>query len=98
MSYLVTAELVASCISKKCLKRLSLLFHQRESLTADRKWLSPAVADQGGYSAILSVGEKAHRGGTVGSFVSLPARCCARGGHQFPSARKFVACVPYYIS
>src|ERR1035438_1616826 len=93
MGYLVTAERVPSGIGKKCLKGFSLFF---QSPTADREGLPPSVADQSGDSSIRSISEKTHGARTIGSFASLPARRCARGGHQFPRTQKFVIRAPKY--
>src|SRR5208282_1293400 len=86
MGYLVVAERILSSIRNKCLKRLSLFF----GTIGGREWLSSAVADQGGHSAIFRIGKKTHRVGAIGSFVLLPRRGPARSGHQPPRAYKFV--------
>src|SRR5580693_3094427 len=91
MNYLVTAEFVPSGIGEKCLKRLSLFFL---CTATESQGLSLAVADKGGDPALRSIGEETHRAGTVGSFASLPGRCCARCGYQFPRAHKFIVCAP----
>src|ERR1700683_5457745 len=91
MGYFTAVERVPSGVGKKCIKCLSPLLRRR----GDREWHSPAVADQGCHSALLRIGEKTHRGDTIGGFVSLSLRCRARGGHQFPRAHKFVVCLPH---
>src|SRR5580658_2910897 len=84
MGYFVAAERVRSSVSKKRLKRLSL-FLQRSA--ADGERFPSAVADHGAHSAVLRVGEKTHRVGTIWSFVPFARRCCTRGGNQLPTAQ-----------
>jgi|SRR5579863_7710398 len=99
MCYFVTSEGVSPSVRKKRAKRLGLLLQQGMSVAnggKDREKFPPPVADQDGYSAILSVGEKTNRVGTVRRFVSLAGRGGTRGGHQFPRARKFVVAVPVH--
>jgi len=91
MGYVVATDRVPSGIGKKCLKRFRLFF---ERSTAGKERLSSVVTYHGGYSALIGIGEKTHRVETIGSLASLSCRCCCGGGHQFPRAHKFVACVP----
>jgi hypothetical protein len=63
-------------------------------LRADRERLSAAVADEGGYSTIRSVGKKTHRVGAIGSLASLPCLRCAGSGHQLPVTYKFIVGMP----
>jgi hypothetical protein len=97
MGYPVTAKRVPSRIGKKCSERLSLFF-LRARPTASGEWLSPTVADQGGYSAVASVSEKTNRAETIGRFAWLSLRRRARGGNQFPRTHKFVVCVHEYTN
>ena len=97
MGYFLTAESVLSGIGEKCLERLNLFF-LRASPTTPGEWLSPTVTDQGGYSPIRGIREKTKRIETIGRFAWLSFRCCARCGHQFPRAHKFVVCVHEYTN
>lgn len=76
MGYFVTGHRIPSGVGEKCLKGLSLFF---ESATGAGESFSSAVADQGGYSAIRSVGEEARRVEAIRSFALLPLLCFARG-------------------
>jgi len=87
MSDLLTIRRVSSRIGKKCIERLGLFLLRP---IAKREWLSAAIADQYGDSAIRGMGEKIFAVRTVGTFDALSSGLLACGGHQLPRAHEFV--------